>query len=248
MATIATAFKLIASSLETKTRDDGSSYVARVANCPDWITYAFRDAHDGELPNDLRYSLIRSAADSLNEQCLDSADDARDMVGELADDLTPVYTADIVGWFADRYSRLEDCDTAADTYGLIDCPISDRLSAGYRLAAESVLNVLIDAAEDNRASIFNPDTDCKLVLADGFGVHIPSLFCLGFNQDDAENCGISYADVLICQSGPDAETYWDAWQSILDSAEFEEGGRMWRLHQNGDLWQIDADVELSEGF
>ena len=63
---------------------------------------------------------------------------------------------------------------------------------------------------------------------------------------------ISWEDVLLCQSGPYEELYWDSWQSILDSAEItepatlSEGASLWRLIQNGDLWQVRSDVEIPE--
>ena len=59
---------------------------------------------------------------------------------------------------------------------------------------------------------------------------------------------MSWESVLLCQSGPEEAQYWEAWQEILDSAQWEEDGAEWRLHQNGDLWRVRADVELPEGF
>lgn len=38
---------------------------------------------------------------------------------------------------------------------------------------------------------------------------------------------------------PDDEWYWDAWDWVLNNAEFvTEGADKFRLHQDGDLWGI----------
>jgi hypothetical protein len=130
--------------------------------------------------------------------------------------------------------------------------VSDALELGYRRAAENVLSVLISEIEENRSSVFNPDTDCRLLLSDSHGVCIPQLYCQSLSEEDAEEMRISWEDVLRCQSGPDEELYWEAWQSILDSAEItepatlSEDASLWCLIQNGDLWQVRSDVEIPE--
>lgn len=84
-----------------------------------------------------------------------------------------------------------------------------------------------------------------LVLLDNHGVYIPQLWCEDIDKTEAERIGISWDDVKTCQSGPDAKWYWEAWDSILDSASVvDEHGTTWTLHQNGDLWKVPTGFDF----
>jgi hypothetical protein len=205
------------------------------------------------LPNDSRYALIRQCLSALSDAGYESAESALEDVNEIATDILPVYTSDILQWFTAYNSRLDCCDRAIEeetschsayrnlsTYNL--------LSAGWILSCEETLASLISSLEEERLSIFNPDTDCAILLMDSHGIYIPHLYCSSLNETDCFNLSIDWNDVQVCQSGPDAPTYWDAWQSILDSAEWNENGTEWRLYQSGDLFAIRADIELPEWF
>jgi hypothetical protein len=74
----------------------------------------------------------------------------------------------------------------------------------------------------------------NLVLSDSHGIYIPQMYCVDFK------------DVQICQAGPDHEWYWEAWQSILDDAHIVSDGITWRLHQDGDLWEVPDGYEWPE--
>jgi hypothetical protein len=53
----------------------------------------------------------------------------------------------------------------------------------------------------------------------------------------------------MCRSakiGPDHEWYWEAWISIIDNAVIESNGVRWRLHQEGDLWEVPEGYEWPE--
>jgi hypothetical protein len=77
-----------------------------------------------------------------------------------------------------------------------------------------------------------------IVLNDSHGVYIPQLWCQSIAEWEAETLGIQWSDVQACQAGPDHEWYWEAWQAILDSASMVSDGTTWRLHQDGDLWEV----------
>jgi hypothetical protein len=204
-------------------------------------------AHDGESPNDGRYELIRWAAVALSEQQCSDLDEASEALLELSRDLVPAQTAQLLSWFSENLSRLGDCDEAAEEQNLSEqLTVTDLLSLGYQRAAESVLSILIAEIEENRFSVFDPDYDCWLLLSDSHGVYIPQLYCSDISEDDCKDFSISWEDVKLCQSGPDEELYWEAWQSVCDSASWEENGSMWRLFQNGDLWAVKEDVEIPE--
>ena len=45
---------------------------------------------------------------------------------------------------------------------------------------------------------------------------------------------------------PDDECYWDAWNEILDRAEYREGGNVWHLHHDGDLFAYCLELMTDE--
>lgn len=254
MATFSAAAPFLVSCFQDAKRDDGSDYIRKVPDSPDWVQELIYACHDGEWPNDARYTLIRDVAVSIADQHFSDVDDARDAISDLSVDLLPAYTAEILQWFAANTTRLEDCDTVIGTYGNVPDSAYALLSAGYQLAIENVLGLVVDSLEENRLSIFNPDTDCRLLISDNQGIYIPQLYCQQLTEDDAADYGVEWSDVVCCQSGPDQEWYWESWQAIIDTAEISEPATLkeeesvWRLHQSGDLWMVRADVELPEGF
>jgi hypothetical protein len=76
------------------------------------------------------------------------------------------------------------------------------------------------------------------------GIYIPQNFAEVI--DAADWTGIDGGDLDVLKSGPDHESYWDAWQSVLDHAEAKDGAT---LHQDGDLFLVYRDkalVDLNE--
>lgn len=82
----------------------------------------------------------------------------------------------------------------------------------------------------------NKPDNVTLLLSDARGIYIPRDFVQGFDLTKWQ--GIPEWAVQEC-SDPDNEGYWDAWCEILDRATFTaEDGRVFHLHQNGDLWAL----------
>jgi len=248
MASFSSAAQLLSSSFASKQRDNGERFYCLSDSAPDWCSTAVMLAHDDELPNDSRYALIRDAAVALADQRFDSAKEAEESLWELSCDLLPGFTGELLVWFSERPSRLSDCDDALEELGSSGSygSVSELLELGHRRASEAVLSVLIAEIEENRESLFNPDEDARLLLSDSHGVYIPQLYCQTLSEEEAEDSGISWQDVLTCQSGPEEELYWETWQQICDSAEWEEDGERWCLLQNGDLWQVRADAVIPQ--
>ena len=84
-------------------------------------------------------------------------------------------------------------------------------------------------------------TYSTLILDSSRGVYIPRDFA---ESIDVEHwTGIDPEDLDVLWAGPDAEFYWDAWQSVLDHAETKDG-RV--LHQDGDLWLVARDKAIED--
>ena len=72
------------------------------------------------------------------------------------------------------------------------------------------------------------------------GVYIPQHFAESVNRDFLS--GVNADDLATLESGPDAEWYWEAWESILDNARLTDStGQVWTLYQDGDLWLVPID-------
>ena len=79
----------------------------------------------------------------------------------------------------------------------------------------------------------------QIVLGDHHGIYIPQLWCQDLEQSEAKAIGLEWSDVQACQTGPDHPWYWEAWDAILNSASMTDNkGETWRLHQDGDLWEV----------
>lgn len=86
----------------------------------------------------------------------------------------------------------------------------------------------------------------RIALSDRNGIYIPQLYCNHIDEKIAKEMNISMEDVLICQSGPDHEWYWESWDAIISNAEWIEDGVKWGLHQDGDLWEVPEGFSFDE--
>jgi hypothetical protein len=73
------------------------------------------------------------------------------------------------------------------------------------------------------------------------GVYIPQVFAETIDWNALDNWNEDQKSILL--DGPDNESYWDAWQEILDNCETVDGGR---LHQDGDVWVVYVDKAISD--
>lgn len=92
-----------------------------------------------------------------------------------------------------------------------------------------------------------------LILSDARGTYIPRDFvCDDNNVIDVEHCakwGLTDANrgQWEAAADPENESYWDAWDWILNNAEYvDSDGDKYRLHQDGDLWGICYDRMTAE--
>ena len=248
MATLSHTAGILLSSLETAERPDGSPFLRLSSSAPSWASSVIREAHLGEFPNDSRYELIRDALSALSDQKFSDEEEAKHSIGELSLDLLPHATCELLQWFAGRADRISSCDEALESGRVSELSTYELLSEGFRVGAEEMLSSLISSLEEERLSVFNPDTDSQLILSDSHGVYIPKLWADELeDEEEADSYSVSWEDVLICQAGPDHELYWEAWESILQNAQWSErDGDEWTLHQNGDLWAVKLDVEIPE--
>ena len=85
-----------------------------------------------------------------------------------------------------------------------------------------------------------------LMMSDSHGTYIPHHVV-----DDMTDQwqGVSDEDRAICLAGPDHDAYWDAWDSILNSAYYiDDNGNKYTLHQDGDCWAICPELMTNEEY
>ena len=86
----------------------------------------------------------------------------------------------------------------------------------------------------------------ELLLDESRGIYIPQHFVEDFNLSKFGIEENSWA-VQKCKEGPDNLSYWEAWQDILNNAEYQDDeGYIWRLHQDGDLFIVREDMTDEE--
>ena len=87
-----------------------------------------------------------------------------------------------------------------------------------------------------------------ILLSDNRGVYIPQNFVEVYNPTHwgfAEND----EDIATLRKGPDAEWYWDAWESVLTRAQSTDGnGNVWMLSQDGDLFAYCTDLMTEDEY
>ena len=84
---------------------------------------------------------------------------------------------------------------------------------------------------------------CVLYACDSRGVYIPQYFAESHNPDQWDFSGCYPDSLSILKQGPDNESYWDAWQDILDYAKTRCG---MVLHQDGDLWVVNFQRAIDD--
>jgi hypothetical protein len=84
-------------------------------------------------------------------------------------------------------------------------------------------------------------TYSELFLDGNRGIYIPQQFAEAI--DPADWTGIDTEDLDVLRAGPDHESYWDAWQDVLDHAETKDGRVLW---QDGDLWLVALDKAIED--
>ena len=136
-------------------RDDGSTFwclTEQARQSVDDLTEWLRNLHDDELPNDWRYETIVSICEALQDvDDLEDVDACHDLVSGIADNITDIYNADLLQWYADIPSRVAYIDDAVSE-GLIDTNANTiaRLTVGQNECIRSMCHRIIDRLVDQK--------------------------------------------------------------------------------------------------
>lgn len=90
-----------------------------------------------------------------------------------------------------------------------------------------------------------PETAVLLVTSQA-GVYVPREFALEFAEAIKPGT-VTDDDLQTLASGPDAEWYWEAWETVHNNAVLiDKIGGKWVLWQDEDLWAIPEGTEWLE--
>jgi hypothetical protein len=114
MASLLSLASELASSIQWEERADRSKLLALPSSAPDWMREVIYSAHEEELPNDWRYELALRSALALKEE---PEADLSDLASQVAEDISTVYTGELLSWYAEIPSRLSYADDAREELG-----------------------------------------------------------------------------------------------------------------------------------
>tara|TARA_B100000003_G_scaffold9637_1_gene8282 strand:+ start:5658 stop:6149 length:492 start_codon:yes stop_codon:yes gene_type:complete len=122
---------------------------ATVDDLTEWL----HELHDDELPNDWRYETIVAICEALQDvdAPLDEFMDHHDLVAGIADNITDIYNADLLQWYAENTSRLCYIEQAEED-GIInkEASIDARLTIGQNECIRSMCHRIIDRLVDQK--------------------------------------------------------------------------------------------------
>jgi len=87
------------------------------------------------------------------------------------------------------------------------------------------------------------ENNWEVLVDENKGIYIPQYFIKHY-ENNLKN--VDKEDIAIIKKGPEEENYWEAWDSILNTATFTDNkGKKYSLHQDGDLFAIPKDINES---
>ena len=81
----------------------------------------------------------------------------------------------------------------------------------------------------------------KCIVDGTNGVFVPMVFAQTVNRALLSGVTAETLDYLAQNSSVEDDGFWDAWDSVLNNARITHNGKIYHLHQDGDLFIIDWD-------
>lgn len=83
-----------------------------------------------------------------------------------------------------------------------------------------------------------------LLVSDHHGIFVPAIFTCKVSYHTLSH--VNYDDYAAIGYGPDHLEYWEAWESILNTAIVKSlvTGQEYYLWQDGDLWLIPVGEQV----
>lgn len=136
--------KFFANQFQVKERDNGDTFVCLGDSAPSWCQDVCREAHNGLMPDDWRYSWISSAADTLADI---DPDEWEEQTHEIADGLIDVYNGRLLSWLSSNLSRIGYCDEASENGLPRENDLINVIQAGQYEEIRETISFLISEIE-----------------------------------------------------------------------------------------------------
>ena len=139
--------------LERRTRNDGTTFVCKSDNAPEWVDELCQAAHGDMFPDDWRYEAIQELLGSISD-C--------DDIDDLYDELKPeIWNSDRYEWLASNLRRASYVDEAVSEYGWPDGGIADAIGYGqlweYREVFDALREFLTEHLEQDEPDDLDED-------------------------------------------------------------------------------------------
>lgn len=136
---------------ETRTRDNGESFVTLVDDAPEWLEDAIREAHQSDLPNDWIYEECRAVCEAV-----DCDELSPESVHEHADSRVDIDTSSLFQWAADMCgsSAFSEAEERAVELGAQQAgkPLWERLGVIQFCAIAFIAETMLAAIENARSA------------------------------------------------------------------------------------------------
>jgi hypothetical protein len=110
-----------------------------VEEAPEWLLDTVREAHDGEFPNEWRWSRCASLYHAISE-----GEDIDETISLLID----IYYSDLFQWLAECPERRHYCDDAI-AEGIAGDNLTDIITSGQLVALHTMAGIMREAYEEN---------------------------------------------------------------------------------------------------
>ena len=89
----------------------------------------------------------------------------------------------------------------------------------------------------------NTNTEYRICIVDGsYGIYVPQRFAelYGDSLKRAELYSVALKPSLLKEllAGPDSESYWEAWEEVLNTSKIICDGMIYSLEQDQDVFAI----------
>ena len=81
----------------------------------------------------------------------------------------------------------------------------------------------------------------ECIVNGAHGVYVPRVFAQTVNRGAMSGVSVETLEYLAKDESVEDDWFWEEWDSVLNNARITHNGKIYHLHQDGDLFAIDWD-------
>lgn len=137
MKTLQQQIKYYADQFETRTRENGDTYVC-APEADEQLQHAIYEAHGDKLPEDWTYSTFNAILERMQDYDSQTLEDFEEYRGEIVDCLVDTYTTDLTAWLHTSNANVYYLSQALEEYGNPDNDGFKLLAMAQYLAIDEI--------------------------------------------------------------------------------------------------------------